>query len=332
MKKNDQATVTYLNALIETCRDGQRGFEVASESVTGELAEQLRQYALQRAQFVRELQNRVRILGGDAESAGSMPGALHRGWMDLKTAISANNPHAILSECERGEDVVVTAYRDALASDTLDEESRGIIQRQYEAVQSVHDRVKQLRDRAVYRETEGTTASKSDQSEDRMNPSDKIMTWLRDAHAMERSMERVLQNHVKAAEGYPEIRDRLNQHLLETRAQADRIDRCLRDHGHAPSAIKSTAASVMGMIEGSSTMLFGDELVKNILADYAMEHFEIACYTALIAAAEEVGDETIAETCREILREEQAMATWLEENTSRITCDYLRQVAADAGR
>jgi ferritin-like metal-binding protein YciE len=64
-------------------------------------------------------------------------------------------------------------------------------------------------------------------------------------------------------------------------------------------------------VEGASTAIFSDELMKNMLADYASEHFEIAAYTALIRAAEEAGESDIVTLLEENLREEEQMAQWL---------------------
>ena len=78
--------------------------------------------------------------------------------------------------------------------------------------------------------------------------------------------------------------------------------------GGETSGVKSGMASVMGAVQGMTTKLAKDELIKNTLHDYGTEHFEIACYTSLIAAAENLGDQETARVRREILRDEQAMA------------------------
>ena len=58
--------------------------------------------------------------------------------------------HAVLSECEKGEDRAVDAYREALRGRDVDPQTREVIQRHYEFVQAAHDRVRQLRDSATY--------------------------------------------------------------------------------------------------------------------------------------------------------------------------------------
>jgi uncharacterized protein (TIGR02284 family) len=103
--------------------------------------------ATQRQQFAMELQTLVAGLGQQPEDSGSVSAALHRGWLDLKAAISNGKPHAILEECERGEDAAVAAYRDALEHRDLPANIIEIIERQFMSVQAAHDRVRTLRDR-----------------------------------------------------------------------------------------------------------------------------------------------------------------------------------------
>jgi ferritin-like metal-binding protein YciE len=70
-----------------------------------------------------------------------------------------------------------------------------------------------------------------------------------------------------------------------------------------------------------------DALVKNCLAEYATEHFEIASYTSLMQAAEQMNDPQTAHVCREIIQEEQAMAHWLENNIPQVSSTVMRALA-----
>jgi len=150
MKMTNEKTLSALNDLVEICKDGQHGFRTAAEDAKdADLARIFTEFSTQRTSFIAELQDRVRSLGGDPEKSGSVSGSLHRGWIDMKAAISSNEPHAVLSECERGEDAAVKAYREAL-DENLDPITRGIISRQYASVQAAHDRIKQLRDSLTY--------------------------------------------------------------------------------------------------------------------------------------------------------------------------------------
>jgi uncharacterized protein (TIGR02284 family) len=136
-----------LNNLIETCRDSQSGFQSAAEGVKDPALKHLfEQYGLQRAKFVGELQNEVLHLGGDPENTGSVAGALHRGWINIKSAVTGKNEHSILEECERGEDAAVKNYTDAL-NRQLPLNLAQIIERQYQMILEAHNRVRGLRDK-----------------------------------------------------------------------------------------------------------------------------------------------------------------------------------------
>ena len=143
MASNDEV-ISTLNGLIETCRDGQNGFQTAAEGVkNSELKSLFYSYSQQRAKLVGELQDEVRRLGGDPETAGSLAASLHRGWMDIKSAVTGKDDNAIISECERGEDAAVSNYRDALGKD-LPAGVRSIVERQFASVKEAHDRTRDL--------------------------------------------------------------------------------------------------------------------------------------------------------------------------------------------
>lgn len=156
-----------------------------------------------------------------------------------------------------------------------------------------------------------------------MESHDQIITWLRDAHAMERNMERVLERHLADAPDYAAVREQLEKHLNETRGHARRLETALAALGATASTAKDLAAGLMGAVQGMSTGVLRDEPVKNALVEYAMEHLEIATYSSLIAAAEDAGLVDLSHTCSDILREETAMALWLEEQIPHITRQYL---------
>ncbi|HEX2101038.1 MAG TPA: ferritin-like domain-containing protein, partial [Candidatus Synoicihabitans sp.] len=158
-----------------------------------------------------------------------------------------------------------------------------------------------------------------------MSRHDQLISWLNSAYSMEQSLAQVLENHVSDAKDFPWVRERLELHLAETRRHAERVSESLDLLGSKPSTLKAAVGNISGMVQGMSTGMFKDELVKNFLSDYAAEHFEIACYRSLIAAAEELGQPKIAMIAQEILRDEVEMASWLEENIPEVTRLYLQQ-------
>jgi len=147
MADNDDIIAT-LNDLIEVSKDGEEGFRSSAAHV-GE--PQLKTFFLRRshevATSVQELQELVRSLGGTPASSSSLGGALHRRWIDLKTALTSNDTVAVLNETERGEDVALATYRKAAEKD-LPTHIRFVVVRQLEGAKRNHDQVKQLRDAA----------------------------------------------------------------------------------------------------------------------------------------------------------------------------------------
>lgn len=144
--QNDKA-VSVLNGLIETCKDGEQGFRTAAEGLKSpEIKAKFQEYARQRAEMARELQEEVRRLGGDPEKRGSVAGALHRGWVDIKSAITGKDDAGIAAEAERGEDSAKAAYESAL-KETLPASAQTLVQQQAAKVRAAHDEVRDIRDR-----------------------------------------------------------------------------------------------------------------------------------------------------------------------------------------
>jgi len=143
---NDEI-ISTLNDLIETSKDGEYGFKTCAEDVKDMELKQVFAAAAQRcAAGVKELQEQVRLLGGDPDKRSSVAGTLHRAWVDVKAAITGKDEQAVLEECERGEDVAKKTYEKALA-EGLPDNIRSIVQRQYQGVVENHDRVRDLRNR-----------------------------------------------------------------------------------------------------------------------------------------------------------------------------------------
>jgi len=143
MKKEN----TVLNNLIETLKDGQEGFKQAAEGVSDpKLKSLFRDYSDQRSRFATVLQSEARRQGEtEPETTSSAAGALHRGWINLKSAITGGDEHAILVECERGEDSAVEEYKKAL-DDALSPAARELVSLQFPEIKAAHDRIRTLRD------------------------------------------------------------------------------------------------------------------------------------------------------------------------------------------
>ena len=105
------------------------------------------EYSLQRSKFAGELQNEAITLGEhNPENTSSTAGAMHRAWINIKSAVTSGDDHAILAECERGEDSAVNEFKKAMEEEELSAPIRETISRQYTDVKGAHDRIRELRD------------------------------------------------------------------------------------------------------------------------------------------------------------------------------------------
>ena len=159
-----------------------------------------------------------------------------------------------------------------------------------------------------------------------MNDSQKdtLVTWLKDAYAMEQGIVEILEKQIGQMEDMPDAQMRVQEHLELTKTQAERVKGCIERLDDNVSHVKSGLANFLGALQGMSTVLANDKMLKNALADYAIEYFEIASYMANAEAARELGYEDIARVCETIMMEEQEMADWLEEQLPVVTRQTLR--------
>lgn len=150
-----------------------------------------------------------------------------------------------------------------------------------------------------------------------------MIAGLKNAHGLEQQALEMLKRNSERLEHYPALKERVAQHIEETQSQQDRIGKALEGLGESPSSLKDTA---MGMAENVQMMMHAaasDEVLKNSYTGYAFEHFEIASYRALEVMAREAGDSQIEELARTILREEEAMAGWLEQHLPEVVSKHL---------
>ena len=157
---------------------------------------------------------------------------------------------------------------------------------------------------------------------------DEVIDWLNDAYAMERGLEITLRKQAENNDMHRAVRERARIHLDETAEHADRVRACIEMLGStAPSTLKTATGQAMEMAKGLTTMFAKDDRVKDYLAAYGSEYFEVACYKSLIAGATAAGEEEILPLLEQNLKEDAAMASWLDMNIAAITRDYLASAA-----
>lgn len=135
------------NDLIQTLDDGEEGFAKVAEKLTDsdspELVSTFEGFSRQRATFGAELRSIAATYGDKIPETGSVAGALHRGWLSLRDALSGSDAKGVLAAAEQGEDHAVKAYDKAMASD-ISVGLRTVVERQQVEVRAAHDTVRAL--------------------------------------------------------------------------------------------------------------------------------------------------------------------------------------------
>jgi ferritin-like metal-binding protein YciE len=149
-----------------------------------------------------------------------------------------------------------------------------------------------------------------------------FITGLKNAHAMEKQALSIMTPQMQRIEHYPEVAERLREHIAETNGQLMRIDEIFEALGERASAFKDTVLGVAGELATVGHSFAGDEILKNSFANYAFEHFEMASYKSLITLSETSGLERFRSALEQNLREEEAMAQWIDQSLPLVTRRY----------
>lgn len=144
---------------------------------------------------------------------------------------------------------------------------------------------------------------------------DLYLEQLQDLYNAEQQLIKALPKMAKAATS-EELKTAIENHLEETKVQAERIETICEHMGEKASGKKCKAME--GLIkEGAETM--GEDM-EDSLMDAALiadaqrvEHYEIAGYGCVHAYATRLGEEEAAELLAQTLAEEKAADTKLNE-------------------
>jgi ferritin-like metal-binding protein YciE len=160
-----------------------------------------------------------------------------------------------------------------------------------------------------------------------------FVTGLRNQHAVENQAVSLLSRQVERLENYPEMEARMRQHIDESKAHARRLEELLSKFGESHSALKDAGLSFMGNMAAMAHTIAPDEVLKNTMANFAFEHFEIASYKSLLSLAETLGQSGVDSALRQNLQDEISMAQWIDQHIAPTTLRYLelRRSGATAG-
>jgi len=142
---------------------------------------------------------------------------------------------------------------------------------------------------------------------------DQLIKHIDEAHSMEQNVLRMLDAMISTTQD-PEILQELEHHKMETEGHAQRMRQRLAAHGASPSTVRQAAGILGALAKMPIDMVRGEKAGRNARDGYATEHMEIASYQLLKRVATRAGDDETASACDEIIAEEQAFATTIEQN------------------
>jgi ferritin-like metal-binding protein YciE len=154
-----------------------------------------------------------------------------------------------------------------------------------------------------------------------------FITGVENAHALEQEAIELMERQIERIEHYPEMRQILLQHVVETREQVRRLERILGSFTAQRSVLKDVVAKIMGTMAAYAHAPAGDEILKDTFANHAFENYEIAAYKSLIAMAEAGGLAEHVPALQETLQEEQKTARLIHDQVEAITLKYLARDA-----
>lgn len=142
----NKETISGLQDLIEINIDSSKGFHAAAEKIEDpKIASYFRDCASERKAFANDLSRYVELNAREPKDTGTVKGAVHRWWLELRGTVQRGDEHAVLAEAERGEDAIKARYENVL-KETAGSPLNSVLQHQYASVKSRHDQVKAMRD------------------------------------------------------------------------------------------------------------------------------------------------------------------------------------------
>ena len=167
----------------------------------------------------------------------------------------------------------------------------------------------------------------------------KLVQWLNEGHAKEAELEADLTAHIALTEK-KSYKQRLQQHLKETRDHKRRVASRIKKLGGSatsgpavpgvPDAVGEAAGKAVAAVKGQMGMARAavteqaETHLRNAQEELREEHVEIAIYTRLETFADEVGDRETAQLAREIRRDEERMAKFLDSELKRLVKAVVR--------
>src|SRR3954447_12180209 len=167
----------------------------------------------------------------------------------------------------------------------------------------------------------------------------KLVQFLNEAHAKEAELEADLTAHISLTQKAP-YKKRLQQHLKETKDHKRRVAQRIKQlGGQASEGVRAPGVpDVVGGLAGKGIAAVKGQVgiaraalteqaethLRNAREELREEYVEIGTYTAIEALANEVGDRDTARLARDIKRDEQKTADYLERLIPQLIRDLVK--------
>ncbi|QWX85024.1 PA2169 family four-helix-bundle protein [Cellulophaga sp. HaHaR_3_176] len=147
MNDNIKEIESKMNSIIQKNEDAIKGYEKAAENAKSVgLQSYFNSKILERRNFLVNLKSAAPALDLREGIEGSVTGAIHRTWMDVKTAFSSNDDEAVLEEAIRGDKAAIEEYNEVLADVHLPVEAASIIRQQRDWLMDDLKQIKSMED------------------------------------------------------------------------------------------------------------------------------------------------------------------------------------------
>jgi ferritin-like metal-binding protein YciE len=161
------------------------------------------------------------------------------------------------------------------------------------------------------------------------NIQDQLVTYLKDAHALEQMSLQMTETAAKATDD-PQLHELFQHHHDETEEHERLIRERIEAHGESTSKLKELGGRFAAMAKGVEAAGPSDSPGRLVRDGYVQEHTEIAAYELLCRVAERAGDTQTAEVSRRILDNERQTADKLAGTWDHATDVALREAGRTA--
>ncbi len=163
------------------------------------------------------------------------------------------------------------------------------------------------------------------------NPQEKFVHALGLLYdAEQRFLEGQQQMMEQATDG--ELQGMLQTHIDESRQQVQNLEQVFGQMGQEPQRVTSDAAQ--GLVSDAQKSLQEAQeagpLADTLIADAQakVEHFEIACYRALVVGAKQMGQDEAVNLLQQNLRQEEQTAANIEQSTPKLVQKSMQSAAS----